>query len=731
MDLQSTTMARSTSSQDSRRETPSRLSDGSPLPPPPRAACGAPVQQSAESATTSQEESGTPTSIGSYLGLNLYGLEDRLDKDLDGIGNDLEQFRNDVERFDEFRAHQLTVNKEFLDKFATVVEMTIPDLNQQQQDTLQQMTQLEDVRIVGVESLQKDLQYQMNKLQSECDSRAVEAAKDMAKAEVARVERHMEDLSKTVAGSGKDLQTRVNGLADKIGDLAERISQERQSRVEDIHKRAKDFEELSRRVLELEKEREEAQKDREEAKKDREEARREREQDRQERAQEKRERQQEKKEFDDMMKEAKSNRTQGFRIPSVSRPSSSTSNRSSVSGTLDPPASRRNTVTGPAPGESRKRQATPSESPSRASTAKRPKGPVRAPSTMDVDHNPFLQTKRGGQASKPPTPSPSVSQSPTTKTSAGPAKQSDSQKQQRTPTKSTTSNMASTPKSKNKFKPEPAPAVSKRPREATPEGLSKVARDKFRYIRELASFDFTDFPKYKELREDYLAATHQFPLFKLEIKNEWYEYFLQTGEKDTVEPCPRNQVDGLPKETRQSDIDRQIVRDLGLVEGVKFGLRGRIIEKGNSSHYLLCLGEIYKSIQSSKTSKKESTGWFVFVDVAKKEKPVYMIWREKTYRDEKLASSTTWTCLTLGHEPRDRRDFFTLLPSINDWPRDPNQTVVSDLKIKRVLDREGIEAHMVFTWPLCAYLVQRLSEGWDKAVTFQETARTAPASAKT
>lgn len=262
-------------------------------------------------------------------------------------------------------------------------------------------------------------------------------------------------------------------------------------------------------------------------------------------------------------------------------------------------------------------------------------------------------------------------------------------------------------------------AAAKQPRAATPETLTKAGKDKFRFVRELAHFDFTDFPKYKALHEDHLEATHHFPLFNLEINNDMYQYFLHTGE--TVEPCPREQVDKLPKESRQTDTDRRIVRGLRVIEARKSGGRGRAVDA--PSYYLLCLGEVYKSTQSSRASRKESTGWFVFVDVASKEKPVYMIWREKTYKNGLLVSSSPWNCNTLGLRPGRRWDFFVLLPSITTWPADPNQVVVPDHKIKRVLELNGSETHMVFTRPLCKFLVERLGEAWNKSVTFQEMVR--------
>jgi hypothetical protein len=551
-----------------------------------------------------------------------------------------------------------------------------------------------DQQVPSIEARQKDQALQINELRTKCDDRTVDTSRaiEQVSAAGAIAKEGLETLSSTVRELKDEVHMRANARTTKLQDHEERLtSLEKQTQVEGAQKRQAEFDGLARKMCQLEKERNE----------------------------ESRKRDATIKKLDEVMERLQ--KLESTRIPSFSRPSSSTTNRTSTFGTVWD--TRRGSVQvqeRPKSGESRKRQASPTESPSRINTSKRAKakGLTLSGTDNDSDEEPLIssQGRRTGDMSMPPTPSRLNKQSGLTEKFN--AKQP------------TSLNGASTQKSKKKVKTESkAAGASKRTREATPEGLTKVARDRFHYIRELKDLDCTDFPKYKALRDAYLAATHQFPLFKLEIRNETYEFFLQTGEKDTLHPCPRDQVIGIPKESRQTDADREIVNSLGVLEACRFGPRGRVFEKG-SSYYLLCLGEIYKYMQNTRNNKKETTGWFVFVDVAAKEKPVYMIWREKTLKDDKLVCTSNWSCSTLGLEPRDRRDFFVLLPSIKGWPKDPDQNAVSDERIKVVMNTHGQAMHMAFTRPLCEPLVQRMEEGWGKSVTFKETVRSKAKEAK-
>lgn len=532
--------------------------------------------------------------------------------------------------------------------------------------------------ISNVRNHQRDLQKQMNSLRTHCDHRVVEEAQQTARFEVAQVDKLLHAHCQNVANLTrlfKETQNCVGGFHEKITDVSDRVSVEKQARIDFIQSHETDVRKLSRDVVQLTTQREAMGKELEERK------------------QKQKATDTEvglvKKSLEDVVKrlsKVEAGREREFRMPE------------------------------------RKRQASVSEPVSHV--AKRAKGPVRTPSVTDHDSDdePLSATRRRAAStvlgrgpsltpSRAPRQAPSVNQAnpfakPTTSAVTQPA------------------NRAGTAKPTKLPKQEPAPGTARPARESTPEGLSKVARDKFRYIRALKDFDCTDFPKYRLLREDYLDATYQFPLFKLEIKNDMYEFLLQTGSSDSVEPCPREQVDGVPKEWKQTADARKIVKGLGVIEGRTFGPRGRVLASNGASHYFLCLGEVYKSVLNSKTSKKESTGWFVFIDVADKAKPVFMIWREKTYRAGKLVSSATWNGNIFGLD-KGRRDCFLLLQSVSEWPANPNHLILSDEQVKKALDLRGRETHMQFTRPLCNYLVERIEDGWGKSVTWAESIRVA------
>lgn len=380
---------------------------------------------------------------------------------------------------------------------------------------------------------------------------------------------------------------------------------------------------------------------------------------------------------------------QSLFIPEQSRPSTSSSHQSEIS-----TCTSAGSQVVPMPEESRKRQASPRVS---TPSARRKRAKVSNPvPRMDPPSSTV------GSECEP---------------DSGANKQTEDQS-----TDKTTAVAASTPKRTKKVKPEPAPVTkAKSTREATPDGLSKVAKDRFRYVRELKDLDCTDFTKYKALREDVLASTYQFPLFRLEIKNEMCDFFLMTGENEALEPCPRAKVPGVLKENHQKVMDREIVEGLGVLEAREFSPKGNPV-RGARSDYFLCLGEVYKTVQTMKNNKKESTGWFILMDVATKDKPVYMIWREKTFKDNNISTIATWNGAALGLGAGDRRDLFAVLHSIRDWPSDPEQFVVDDKHIKTVLERRGREMHIAFTRPLCKELVDRMQEkdGWNKPVTFKE-----------
>lgn len=546
------------------------------------------------------------------------------------------------------------------DKLATVVNQQVP----------------------SIEERQKDQARQINGLRSNCDDRLVDTLRALGDntTAVADVKKSLDTLSTSVVELKDKFHQRANGHAVRIQDHGERLlSLEKQTQVEGFQKRQAEFGELSKRLGQLEKEKEE----------------------------EKKRHSATRKQLDEMMERMSKLETKGTQemlFPNLRRPSISATPRRDSSA---PPSSSLSSARGheTTKRDHRKRQASPSQLPSRSNPVKRTKlmGPPQTPTATGndsndeqqmspqrehVDHSDNLQLA----ANKHPAAK--------TKTPAVP-------------------NATSAAQPKNVKAEKPA-VIAKRTREPTPDRLTKVAKDKFRYIRELKNFDCTDFPKYKALREEYLASTYQFPLFSLEIKNETYDFFLQTGEKDTVEPCSRELLIGIPKESKQTDTDREIVRDTGVIEACKFGPRGKVFPK-EPGYYLVCLGEVYKSMQNTRNNKKESTGWFIFVDVAAKEKPVYMIWREKTYKGDKLICTSNWTCTTFGLEPGDKRSFFVLLPSIDEWPKDPDQNAVSAERIKVVLDTHGHCMHMAFTRPLCASLVQRIEDGWKKTVTFRET----------
>ncbi|KAB5517468.1 hypothetical protein GE09DRAFT_1157848 [Coniochaeta sp. 2T2.1] len=276
-------------------------------------------------------------------------------------------------------------------------------------------------------------------------------------------------------------------------------------------------------------------------------------------------------------------------------------------------------------------------------------------------------------------------------------------------------------------KPEPQVPQTTRPaREPTPDGLCKSARDRFKFVRELKAFDYTDFTKYGPLREEILSTALRFPFSKKEIKNEICEFFLHTGEYDIVEPCPRSEVLGAPKEHKQSHEERDVVKRLGVIEGYQTGARGRSLHKGAQKMYLLCVGQVYKRVVNHKTDKTESTGWFLFIDVAKKDKPVYLIWREKTYQDGTLKATATWQAKTFGLEPGGRPDFFQVFHRVSDWPDDPDHLIIQEDRLKKVFDQNGRELHLTFTRPLYGYMVERIAEGWGKAIVSDVQPRSLP-----
>ncbi|KAB5523093.1 hypothetical protein GE09DRAFT_1153895 [Coniochaeta sp. 2T2.1] len=266
-------------------------------------------------------------------------------------------------------------------------------------------------------------------------------------------------------------------------------------------------------------------------------------------------------------------------------------------------------------------------------------------------------------------------------------------------------------------KPEPQVPKATRPaREPTPDGLCKSARDRFRYVRELKAFDCTDFTRYGALREKILSSALRFTFFQKEIKNEICEFFLHTGEYDIVEPCPRSEVLGAPKERMQSQEERDVVKRLGVIEGYQTGSRGRSLDKAAQKMHLLCVGQVYKRVMNQKTDRTESTGWFLFIDVARKDKPVYLIWREKTYQGGTLKATATWQAKTFGLEPGGRPDFFQVFPRVSDWPNDPDHLVIQEDRLKKVFDQNGLELHLTFTRPLYGYMAERIAEGWGKAI---------------
>jgi hypothetical protein len=348
-------------------------------------------------------------------------------------------------------------------------------------------------------------------------------------------------------------------------------------------------------------------------------------------------------------------------------------------------------------------------SPSRLNKTKRAKAsdgksiPSATDKDIDSDEVPLSQTRHVGDKSQTPTP----------------RRQPTPVVMDKSPIKASTTPSSTTQSTKTQVKTSVKKEQQKRTRVPTPETLTKVDKDKFRYVRALKTFKGYDFPTYPALRRDHIEATYQFPLFRKEIKNDMYEFFLQTGGKDILEACPRGTIDTILKETHQTGAHRNSVKELGVVEACSFTPRGRLLK--DAAYYLLCLGEVYKYTQKSKCTKKESTGWFVFIDVEKSAKPVYMIWLRETYRDGQLVSTATWFAESIGQEgANSKHDFFVLLPGIKQWPSDPAQMILSDDRIKKVIENHGPETPMRFTKPLYSFLVERINEGWDRTVAVRE-----------
>ena len=182
-----------------------------------------------------------------------------------------------------------------------------------------------------------------------------------------------------------------------------------------------------------------------------------------------------------------------------------------------------------------------------------------------------------------------------------------------------------------------------------------------------------------------------------------------------VEPCPRSEVLGAPKECLQTQEDCDVVERLGIIEGHQTGARGQSLDTSALRLYMLCLGQIYKRIVNLKTNKTKSTGWFVFLDVAKKDKPVYLIWREKTYGNDILKAIATYAGKLLGFEPGTRPDFFRSCPASATGLIIPTRMSYREDRIQKGFEQNAQELHLTFTRPLYGYMVERIADGWGKA----------------
>jgi hypothetical protein len=266
--------------------------------------------------------------------------------------------------------------------------------------------------------------------------------------------------------------------------------------------------------------------------------------------------------------------------------------------------------------------------------------------------------------------------------------------------------------------PKSEPVRPSRTRAATPAGLSKFQKERYYVIRELKDLKCFDLTKYKPLHDEYLAAPLRFPLFKLEIKHEFFDFFLVTGQEEQVRPCRRTALAVL-----HNPRDSLIVQDTRIVECLKVHAKsGKPLE--DRSLLLLCLGEVYKH----SASKKENTGWYVFVDIEHIQKPVYMIFQQELYDDDgRPIKKIPWNHSTFGFEAGSKKCIVRLLPSIYDWPNNPENDnpehfLIPEDKAAGVLGDNGQEAHVRFTRPLCDELVSRLEAGWKSCVVVPETA---------
>ncbi|KAK0712000.1 hypothetical protein B0H67DRAFT_647327 [Lasiosphaeris hirsuta] len=247
----------------------------------------------------------------------------------------------------------------------------------------------------------------------------------------------------------------------------------------------------------------------------------------------------------------------------------------------------------------------------------------------------------------------------------------------------------------------------------------------------LKAMDCTSAPDLERLRV-YVhgSMSYEFPLFRHSADQDGSQvsFFLKMGGLigNTIRPGPRD--DDLSGQgemvQRQNFLDNMAIKAMNVFE---CWLTGENIHgKNKIPDYLVPLGEVYTHTRpradDSRTGadRVSSTNFFLFMDISKPAKSLWLIFRYEQYTDDKAGEEQPAKAIPfrkgLSSAPfSHKRDFDTLciLNSIHKWQA-WNKPMLQDGEFDKALGKgDKIKLKPLFTLPVLSEMKEAQSRDWD------------------